>query len=108
MPRLTISLSNALYSRLSALSIHNKESMSNIINQLILAGMHHIEDSPPKREQQKPLVDQHCQKLIIQMNALVKNLSKELLHFNQNDFKQLQQASAKKYNELNSANSDVA
>lgn len=108
MPRLTISLSNAIYKRLSSLSIQNKESMSNTINQLILAGICHVEEEKPMQSLQKSLVDQHCQQLIIQMNALIKNLSKELLHFNQTDFEQLQQATAKKYNELINPYSEVA
>ena len=45
-------------------------------------------------------VEQHCQHLIIQMNALIKNLSAELLKFNQEDFEKLRQAAVLKYDEL--------
>jgi hypothetical protein len=45
-------------------------------------------------------VEQHCQQLIIQMNALIKNISVELLHFSKEDFERLQLAALGKYSEL--------
>ena len=42
----------------------------------------------------------HCQQLIIQMHALIKNLSAEILKFNQEDFDRLRQVAASKYNGL--------
>lgn len=45
-------------------------------------------------------IDQHCQQLIIQMNALIKNMSVEMFKFNQEDFEHLRQAALEKYNEL--------
>jgi hypothetical protein len=45
-------------------------------------------------------VEKHCHQLIIQMSALIKNISVELLKFNREDFEKLQQASAVKYSEL--------
>ncbi|MFO3289617.1 hypothetical protein SC408_10725 [Legionella pneumophila serogroup 1] len=99
MSRLTISLPDNLHNRISSLSMRNNESMSNIINQLIQVGLlHWFEKNNSKTNQ---AVERHCYQLIIQMNALIKNMSEELLKFNQQDFAELQQAVVRKYNELN-------
>ena len=97
MPRLTISLPQVMHNRLSSLSVQQNESLSSIINNLLQVGMHHFNKEPFKTP---PAVEKHCQQLIIQINALIKNLSSEILKFNQNDFDQLRQAAIVKYNEL--------
>jgi hypothetical protein len=97
MPRLTITLPNALYNRLSGIALQSNDSMSSVINRLISIGMHSAsEDHQIKHNE----VEQHCQQLIIQMNALVKNMSSEILKFSQDDFEQLRQAAVVKYHEL--------
>ena len=98
MSRLTISLPDNLHHRLSSLAIQNDDSMSNIINRLIQVGLQHWYQGNVFKSNQ--LVEQHCQQLIIQMNALIKNISVELLKFNQEDFEELQQAAVGKFNEL--------
>lgn len=99
MPRLTISLPDNMHHRLSALAIQNEESMSTIINRLILVGMRYLETNQDVST--NALVEKHCHQLIIQMNALIKNISAEVLKFNSEDFEQLQKAASLKYDELN-------
>lgn len=96
MPRLSITLSDATHLNVLALSKQQKDSMSNTINDLIRLGMQHLNEDDIKT---RP-IDKHCQQLIIQMNALIKNLSAEILKFGQNDFDQLREAIIVKYNEL--------
>lgn len=107
MPRLTISLPQAVYNRLSSISAQSNDSMSGIINQLIMLGMHHSmgDGNRDKLLPQNNEVEQHCYHLIIQMNALIKNISAEMLKFNQEDFERLWQATALKYSELASTDS---
>jgi hypothetical protein len=100
MPRLTISLPQAVYNQFSSIAAQSDESMSGAINQLIMLGMHSIEDHHPVKLSQQHQVEQHCHHLIIQMNALIKNLSAEMLNFNQEDFERLWQAASIKYGEL--------
>src|SRR3990167_6700622 len=93
MPRLTITLPKTVYNRLSALSMQSNDSMSSLINRLIGVGMCCMtEDYQSKQNKNSDEVEQHCQHLIIQMNALIKNLSAEMLKFNQEDFEKLRQA----------------
>ncbi|KTC78707.1 hypothetical protein [Legionella cincinnatiensis] len=99
MSRLTISLPNNLHNRIASLAIKNNDSMSHMINLLIQVGLNHwFEKSEPLKE--KTAVEKHCHQLIIQMNALIKNMSAELLKLNRDDFDKLQQGALMKYNEL--------
>lgn len=100
MPRLTISLSQPMHKYLSAMAVEqNSASLSQVINQLLQLGIRTLNDDEPIVATP---VEQHCQQLIMQMNALIKNLSVEILKFNQNDFEQLRQAALAKYNEMTS------
>ena len=101
MPRLSITLPDALYNQLSELSVAYDESMSSVIKRLIQFGMIEREDG---HSNQSSKVEQHCQQLIIQMNALIKNMSAEMLKFNQRDFEELRDAAIKKYQQLSSVN----
>jgi len=97
MPRLTISLSQTMHNRLSSLSAQHNDSLSNTINKLLQVGIYHFGEEPSN---ERPAVEKHCQQLIIQMNALIKNLSVEILKIDQNDLEQLRNAALNKYNEL--------
>ena len=99
MSRLTISLPDNLHKHISALAIKNNDSMSNMINQLVQVGLHNwFKDADNSKA--TPAVEKHCHQLIMQMNALIKNMSIEVLKLEREDFDKLQQAAAIKYNEL--------
>lgn len=103
MPRLTISLPQTTYNRLSSLSIQENDSLSNIINQLIGIGMNYLSDENAAsigRKDQK--INRHCNFLIIQMNALLKNLSAEMLKLDQSDFEKLWKMTEQKLSEIES------
>ena len=80
--------------------------MSGIINRLPGIGMNCVDEENHHAEldQSNKQVEQHCHHLIIQMNALIKNMSAEMLKFTQEDFERLRQAAMRKYNDLLVAN----
>lgn len=96
MSRLTISIPEVIHNRISILAKEANESMSTIINKLILFGLNY--DGNPLAN--NSLVEEHCQHLIIQMNVLLKNLSAKMLQFDQGDFDKIHAASLKKFQEL--------
>ena len=96
MSRLTITIPDVIHNRISILANEANESMSTIINKLIVFGLNY--DGNPLETDSA--VEEHCQHLIIQMNALVKNLSAKMLQFEQGDFENLYAASVKKVQEL--------
>lgn len=100
MPRLTISLSQPMHNHLSALAVQqDNASLSQVVNQLLQLGIRSLNDG---ESIVATPVEQHCHQLIIQINALIKNLSVEILKFNKDDFEQLRQAAVVKYDELRS------
>jgi hypothetical protein len=106
MPRLTISLPSMMYNRISSLSVQENDSMSGIVNRLIEIGLYQLSEvSSQKNNRHINEAEQYCQQLIIQMNALVKNVSSAVLKYDQDDFEKLRQMSLQKYNELISAQS---
>ena len=96
MPRLTITLPCTVYNKISLLASECEDSMSGIINRLVRVGMHCRENDP----QLPDPIAQHCYHLIIQMNALVKNISSEVLNLTQQDFEKLKMAAHEKLEEL--------
>lgn len=97
MPRITITVPKSMHKNLSMLAIQSEDSMSSLVNRLIAMGLHFMNDN---EHQKLTPVEVHCHHLIIQMNALIKNLSAEMLKFKQDDFERLKQASEIKYIEL--------
>ena len=93
----TITVPKSVHKNLSTLATQSEDSMSSLVNRLIAMGLHFMNYDEP---QKTTTVEAHCHHLIIQMNALVKNLSAEMLKFNQDDFDRLKQASEMKYDEL--------
>ena len=97
MPRLTISLPQNLHKHVSSLAVQSNESLSNVINRLLQVGVLHANEEKPSVI--TPL-EQYCQQVIIQMGALIKLLSVEILHYEQEDFAKLRERAIAKYNEL--------
>ena len=96
MPRLSVTLSDATHLNLLSIATQQNDSMSNIVNYLIQLGIRYLSNDEIKTQP----IEKHCQQLIIQMNALIKNLSAEILKFDLKDFEQLRMATIVKYNEL--------
>ncbi len=99
MPRLTISLPDNLHQHISALAIKNNQSMSNMINLLIHEGLHRMFNDNDQNKS-NAVIEKYCHQLIIQMSALIKNISMEVLKLNKDDFEKLQHAASIKYSEL--------
>ena len=98
MPRLSVTLTKAMHTHLSSMAELHHTSIGQIINQLLQAGLLHHEQNI--RNDAQAVVSQHCQQLIIQMNALIKNMAAEILKFDHKDFEELRRASINKCNEL--------
>ncbi len=96
MARLTISLPKPLYARLTIMAAQNKESLSALINELIVVGLQKLDD----KNEEKSEVEEHCQQLTIQMNVLIKKMSEKFLDLTKEDFNELRASSIEKYKQL--------
>jgi len=96
MPRLTISISENLYQRLRLSALEKNESLSQVINELVIRG----DQGCDERITHPSAADQHCQQLIMQMNVLIKNLASEVLKFESSDFEALMSKVVKRHQDL--------
>lgn len=101
MPRITVTLPKDLYERVEAYSANNDDSLSNTIVKMTELGLL-VTESQKKKEQGKSFsdIEEHCYKLMIQMNAIVKNLAAKQLEYTQEEFDKLRDSTVLKYNEL--------
>lgn len=100
VPRLTVTISNDLYKKIKALSNENDESLSSVIAKMTETGLSHYQNNHDALSSNLSLAEEHCYKLIIQMNAIIKNLAAKQLDYTQSDFDKLRDASILKFNDL--------
>lgn len=101
MPRLTITLPKDIYEKIKAISGDQDESMSYTIAKMTELGLL-VTENQKKNNGAKKLseVEEHCFKLIIQVNAIIKNMAAKNLDFTQEEFDKLRDSSILKFNEL--------
>ena len=100
MPRLSITLPKDLYDKITVISGDNDESMSYTIAKMTDLGLLVTENQKKNKAKVLSDIEEHCYKLTIQMNAIIKNIAAKQLDFDQDDFDKLRDASILKYNDL--------
>ncbi|WP_298624824.1 hypothetical protein [uncultured Legionella sp.] len=102
MPRVTVSLPKDLYERLISYAGDNEDSLSYTVAKMAEIGLMVTEnkDEIKSPEDRFSKIEQHCFKLAIQMNALLKNIATSQLQYGQDEFKKLQDLTNEKYQEL--------
>lgn len=102
MPRVTVSLPKDLYERLMDYAGDNDDSLSYTVAKMTEIG---LMVSESKNENKSPedrfsKIEQHCFKLVIQVNALLKNIATSQFQYGQEEFKKLHDLTNDKYQEL--------
>lgn len=102
MPRVTVSLPKDLYERLISYAGDNDDSLSYTIAKMTEIGLMVTESKNENKgpEDRFSKIEQHCFKLAIQMNALLKNIATSQFQYGQDEFKKLQDLTNDKYQEL--------
>ena len=100
MPKLTISVPNDLYEKISKTAEKNDESMSNIIIKMTGLGFLVADSKDKKSASGLSEIDEHCSKLIIQMNALVKEMAEKNLGYDRLKFSSLRDKAVDRFNEI--------
>jgi hypothetical protein len=98
MPRVTVNINHQLSNKLLKIAKDRNESLSKIIKQFIEAGFYNIENNSPNINRDK--IDIYCQKLSIQTNALLRQISMKLLDLTIEDLEIFKEASQIKYNQI--------
>lgn len=101
MPRVTIHVPNDTYQKIVDMASRNDESLSSTFVKLAEIGLYVKEKQAENNGGDQPSeIEQYCQKLIIQINALVKSLAAKQIGYTDTDFNKLRDASIAKYNEI--------
>ena len=102
MPKTSIYISNDLYKKISAISDENDESFSSVISRMASIGLMIEERKKQSSEDanQESKIDVYCQKLTLQMNALLKAMAAKQMGYSDADFDKLRDATLDKYNEI--------
>ncbi|WP_347251920.1 hypothetical protein [Legionella sp.] len=102
MPRVTINLPNNLNEKFLNYAANNDVSLSYTIVKMGEIGLMVTERQLENKTSEDKFseVEVHCFKLIIQMNALIKNMAKSALGYGQDEFKKLIDLSDDKYQDL--------
>ncbi|QDQ41208.1 hypothetical protein E3226_012030 (plasmid) [Legionella geestiana] len=101
MPRLTITLPKDLHEKICAIAGDNDESLSYTIAKMAELGLL-VKESQDSNKGKRNLseAEEHCLKLIIQMNAIIKNMAAKALDYGQKDFDNLRDSALLKFNDL--------
>ncbi len=102
MPRVTIHLPNDLHNTLNTMAEKNDDSLSSTIAKMAELGILITESQKKNKSPEDRFsdIEKYCFKLLIQMGALVKNLSIKELGYGNDEFKKLNDACVLKYREL--------
>lgn len=102
MPRVTITIPNDLHGKLLKYAGNNDDSLSYTIVKMAEIGIMVTENQQKSKNPEDRFsdIERHCFKLMIQMNALLKNLAKRQLEYGDEEFKKLLDLSVLKYQEL--------
>ena len=101
MPRITVTLPKSILDQVIAIAGNNDESISYTIARMTELGLL-VTENQNNNDGEKKLsdIEEHCYKLTIQMNAIIKNIAAKQLDFTQDDFDKLRDQSILKYNDL--------
>ena len=101
MPRLTITLPKDIHEQIITIAGDNDESISYTIAKMTELGLL-VTENQKKNKGEKKLsdIEEHCYKLTIQMNAIIKNMAARQLDFTQDTFDKIRDQAILKYNDL--------
>jgi len=101
MPRVTIHVPNDTYNKITKMASDNDDSLSSTFVKLAEIGLI-VKERQNESGSRKSAsdIEEHCQKLILQINALMKSLVAKQMGYSDEDFLKLRDATIDKYNEI--------
>lgn len=106
MARVTITIPDNLQAQVLKLAKKEGGSVSHTISKLIEMGFLIVNNkSKNEKEESNKKIEEHCQKLIIQMNGIIKELVVNTYQFTPEKISQISQETMMKFNELRGCDS---
>lgn len=101
MARMTFTLPDPIHQQILEIADKEKDSLSYTTTRLVEIGIKVLESSTTRQAKDNEL-EEYCQKLIIQINGILKELAIEKFDFNQDKIAIITQDTLKKFNKLKS------
>lgn len=100
MPRVSVTLPKDIHDKLYALAEKNDDSFSNVIAKMAELGYMVKQNQSKKSGSGLTEVEEHCLKLTIQMNAIIKDFAEKKLDYDAKKFTKLRDITVSRFNEL--------
>lgn len=100
MARITITMPDSLHAQVLKFSKKEQSSVSYTISKLVELGLLVANKKNQKQEGQPSKVEEHCNKLIIQINGILKELATEHFELSPEKIAKITQETTDKYKEL--------
>jgi hypothetical protein len=100
MTRVTITIPDNLHTQVLKLAKKDGGSVSYTVSKLVELGLILTNKSNQNKENSVSKMDEHCNKLIIQLNEILKDLAINNYGFSSEKIAQISQETISKYNEL--------
>ena len=100
MPRVSVTLPKDVYEKISKYSELNDESISNVVAKMAELGFMVKQNQDNKSGSGMSEIDEHCSKLMIQMNALVKEMAEKKLGYDKKMFDDIRDKAVDRFNDI--------
>ncbi|MFA6302176.1 MAG: hypothetical protein WC627_03475 [Legionella sp.] len=100
MARMTISLPDNIHKQVLEIAEKEKDSISFTVTKLVEIGIMLLKNQQEQNKSNE--LEEYCQKLIIQINGIIKELAIEKFDFNQDKIASITQETLNKFNKLKS------
>lgn len=101
MARITITMPDSLHTQVLKFSKKEQSSVSYTISKLVELGLLVANNKNQNKDENQPSkIDEHCNKLIIQINGIIKELATENFKLSHDKIAKITQETLDKYNEL--------
>jgi hypothetical protein len=97
MARITVTIPDNLHKQVVKLAEKENDSVSYATTRLIEIGLMVVNNKGEKGQNE---IEAYCQKLIIQMNGIIKELALNQFHFDEAKISQIMQETVNKFNRL--------
>ncbi|SFM08079.1 hypothetical protein [Legionella jamestowniensis] len=100
MARITITMPDSLHAQVLKFSKKEQSSVSYTISKLVELGLLVANNKNQKQEEQPSKIEEHCNKLIIQINGILKELATGHFELSPEKIAKITQETTDKYKEL--------
>lgn len=100
MARITITMPDSLHTQVLKFSKKEQSSVSYTVSKLVELGLLVANNKNENKDEQSSKIEEHCNKLIIQINGIIKELATEHFKLSPDKIAKITQETLDKYNEL--------